>query len=391
MRGSSLVGVAAILLLFGVASVARAENEPVPESEASRPAAPEPTLPEEPQPDAAPREIPPVERETIDLTPPASAERQGRESPPKARVLADPCAAEDAPPENAMVDRARDRLYRTACGAARWFDGLFGDQAHPDAARNVTGRAEVSVIGSEFEGARFRGRFNLRARFPNLEERVEAFLGRDDEDEFVRDRTQGLALRSQFLDLEGSDSWLAGLGYSLPGSYRQRTDFRVGGRVSTAPEIFVQGRHRRNWFLSERNVLRFRETIFWTNRDGFGSTTGVNFDRLLSKNLLVRLGNVGTWSEASEGLDWRSALIFYQHLRDDRALAYEAFTRGKTDAEVPVREYGLRTIYRQSILGRSWLFGELVLGYSWPQERLDEPREGSAAVGFGIEMLYGRD
>jgi hypothetical protein len=182
-----------------------------------------------------------------------------------------------------LIDEAHRKLYETLCGAALWFDGLFGErnEATVASARGVSGRLEISGLNSEYEGSKFRVRGNVRVDFPNLDNRFNAFIGRDDEDDFIRDRTEGLALRSQFLDFADENRWLAGLGYSLPGTYQQRTDFRVGGKLGSEPEIFVQGRLRKNWFINERNLWHFRETLFWTNRDGFGATTSFDFDHVL--------------------------------------------------------------------------------------------------------------
>ena len=98
---------------------------------------------------------------------------------------------------------------------------------------------------------------------------------------------------------------------------------------------------------------------------------------------------MGTVSEATDGLDWRSATVLYQNLGSRSALAYELFLRGSTGSEIGVREYGARGVYRRP-LRREWLFGELIGGYTWPRESLDERRQGSVLFGFGIELLFGR-
>ncbi|MGE0641922.1 MAG: hypothetical protein AB7G12_13930 [Thermoanaerobaculia bacterium] len=292
-------------------------------------------------------------------------------------------------PDEPLVDSAQRRLYETICGASLWFDGLFGERRNIASAQNTSGRLEISVLNSEYEGTKVRFRGNVRFDFPNLDRRWNAFLGRDDEADFIRDRSEGLALRSQFLDFADENRWLAGLGYSLPGTYKKRTDFRVGGKLGTEPEIFVQGRHRRNYLINANNLFHFRETIFWTNRDGFGSTTSLDYDHVVNRAMLLRWGNIGTVSEATDGLSWRSALLLYHSLGNARALAYEVFLRGETAYEVPLKEWGARTIYRQPLLHRDWLAGELVLGYSWPRFEVEDDRNGSLTVGLGLEILVG--
>lgn len=319
------------------------------------------------------------------VTEPAVPLHAAADEPPSLREL----CRQRAPEEEAVLDESRRRLAETFCGATLWFDGLFGGRPDVANARAVSGRVELSTIYTQADGAQPKARLRLNYDLPNLKRRVNLFLGRDDDNNFVRDRQEGFAIRSSVFDLETDDRWLAGLGYSPPGPWAERLDFRVGARLSTAPEAFVQGRLRRNVFLGERAVWRLRETVFYENRDGFGSTSSADFDRVLRRNLLFRWGSVATFSEATEGVDWRTATVLYQNLGSRSAIAYELFLRGSTDLDVVVREYGARGVYRRP-LNRQWLYGELITGYTWPREKRDEPREGSALIGFGVELLFGR-
>jgi hypothetical protein len=320
-------------------------------------------------------------------TTPAEAAPATETPPPKA-TLRDLCR--QSPEQQPLVDEARRVLEETFCGATLWFDGLFGGEQNVESARAVSGRVELSTLHTEFEGTDFKGRLRLRYDLPNLERRVNVFLGRDDRDELTQDRLEGFAIRSSVFGLEEEEQWLAGLGYAPPGRWASKLDFRVGGRLKSSPEVFAQTRYRHNSFVGTRNVWRFRETVFWENREGFGSTTSLDFDRVVRQDLLVRVGGVGTFSESTQGLDWRSALLLYHNLRQARAVAGELFVRGSTGAEVELRELGTRAVYRQPV-GHPNLFGELIVGYTWPRTERDQPREGSAMIGLGIELLFGRD
>jgi hypothetical protein len=288
-----------------------------------------------------------------------------------------------------FIDESRRLLAQTFCGATLWFDGLFGGTPDVQSARAVSGRLELSGLHTDFEG--FDGKVRLRLNYdlPNLERRVRLFLGRE-ERSFVSDRQEGFAIRSAVFGLEDRDEWLAGLGYRPPGRYLERVDFRVGARIKSSSEVFVQSRYRRNVFLGPNDVWRFRETAFYENRDGFGLTSSMDWDRVLRRDLLVRWGNVGTYSEATQGLEWRSALVFYKNLRDLRAVAAEGFSRGATDAEVTFREIGVRGIYRHP-LRPPFFFGDVIVGYTWPRKFRDQPREGSAMIGVGFELLFGNE
>jgi hypothetical protein len=292
-------------------------------------------------------------------------------------------------PASGFINESRRLLAETFCGATLWFDGLFGGTPDVRNARATSGRIELSGLHTEFHGFDERVRLRLNYDLPNMERRVRLMLGRDDPEVIKTDRQEGFAIRSAVFGLEDRDEWLAGLGYRPPGRYLERVDFGVGARLKTSPEVFVQGRYRRNFFLGGNDIWRFRETMFWENRDGFGSTTSLDWDRVLRRDLLVRWGNVGTISEATEGLEWRSALVLYHNLRDWRAIAGETFWRGATDAEVKLREVGIRGIYRHP-LQAPHLFGDLIVGYTWPREEPHQKREGSLMVGIGFELLFGQ-
>lgn len=286
-----------------------------------------------------------------------------------------------------FVDETRRRLHETVCGAALWFDGLFGE-SDIRAARSAHGRIEASYGGSEFYGRDARLRFHARVKLPALKQRLSAFVGRDSDEDFIRDRSEGLALRSQFPQLDDEEEWLAGLGYALPEADRYRVDFRVGARSLRRPKVFAQGRLSYMAYADRESLVYLRATPFLNNLDGFGITASADVSHALSVTRLVRWGTIGTLTEKSVGLDWRSALILYQNLRALRAIAYETFVRGQTAAPEPLVEYGVRTIYRHPFFDAK-LFGELVIGYSWPRVDPALDREGSFGAVVGLEMPFG--
>lgn len=329
-----------------------------------------------PDTDAEPEELEPPE----DWVEPALVER--RHEPNSCRQLPDD--------DDEMVDWAREQIEETVCSAALWFDGLFGDHRNVEAARGAYGRLETSVEYSEFYGFKTRTRFRLRVDLPNLEDRVSVFIGRDSDDNLVRDRSEGFALRSEFPQIDDRDQFFAGFGYALPSNRRFRTDIKVGVRSITSPRAFVQSRTEYLAYADDVHVVQLRLTPFYSTRDGLGVTPGIDISRVLSPRLLGRWSNVATYSETTLGWDWRSALVLYQGFGWQRGLAYEAFVRGVTETEVRLREYGLRTVYRQPVLsGRLYL--QPLLGYSWPKEEPDTKRRGAYLVGVGLELPFGKN
>jgi hypothetical protein len=354
---------------------------PAPADASAPPAPPAPPVPEslEEQTIAAPAVSPDPEEL-------ARAEYEGERAPP---TPANPCKEELATDSMPMLDETRRILEETTCSAALWADSLFGEKGDIEAARKVHGHVEISGAYSQFEGSKFRFRMDVRAELPSLKHRLNAFIGRDNENDFLRDRSEGFALRSQFPRLDDRESWLGGLGYALPETDRFRSEFRVGVHGLGPPQLFVQWRTRLNIYADERNVFYVRMTPFWNTDDGVGLTGNFDWSHVLSATRLLRLSTAATRSQKTEGIDWRSAVIYYQSLREGRAVALENFVRGSTKAAEPLGEYGMRVVYREPIFMQR-LYVETIIGYSWPRNDPSLPRDGSFGTGVSIDMPFGK-
>jgi len=317
----------------------------------------------------------------------ASSPDKTVEEPPKPRGNPFKACRSNTPNEVPVLDETRETVQETVCGATLWFDGLFGER-HLASARRAHGRIEVSTANSEFEGEETRVRFDARVQLPALEERLSLFIGRDNEDDVARDRSEGLGLRSQSDQLQQVEDFFAGIGFKLREDYNLRSEFRVGVRGVRHPVVFMQVRNTWTAYEDDNDQIALRVTPFVNHLDGAGVTVGTDYDRALAPQLLFRWSSIGTVTEETSGMPWRSAFLLYRSLRNYSAIALETFWRGATAAPEPLLEYGVRTIYRQPILKRR-LFAELVVGYSWPRIDPALEREGSAGATFGLEMPFG--
>lgn len=73
-----------------------------------------------------------------------------------------------------------------------------------------------------------------------------------------------------------------------------------------------------------------------------------------------------------------------------RAAIAELFASTEWDAQVRLRNTGIKLAYRRSIV-RDWLVLELRTGVTWPKEDLSDPRKPSRVLGIGLEMFFGTE
>ncbi|CAN5790988.1 hypothetical protein BH23GEM11_BH23GEM11_11870 [soil metagenome] len=286
------------------------------------------------------------------------------------------------------VESTRRVLAESSCTAVLWFDGLFGSDQDLAAARRTSGGIDLALRASEYHGVEPDAGLRLRYDLPNLERRVNVFFGRGDGRDAVQDREQRGVARQPPGVREEEDRWIAGLGFLPVERWREVADFRLGVRPAASPVLFVQARFQQRTGTGPWSELTVRQTVFWENRAGFGVTAGADYHHLVHTRNLVHWEAIGTFSQATEGAEWRSQVAFWRRLSGFQSVGLQPFALGATSAEVPLAEYGLRALYRRP-LGSTALMGDFVVGYSWP--RLDQaaPREGSALVGVGVQLVFG--
>lgn len=303
--------------------------------------------------------------------------------------LPNPCAMPEVTADF-WLDKLHDRLWWSVCGTARWFDGFFGEERFDEELLKIQGHASIDVLYDEYDGWDTRGRLRVKWPMPNLDRRVDTYFGRDSDDA-ITDRDRGLDLIPGPFRDSGEQEWLIGLGYQPTRARRKGDlDLKVGVKFRFPLDPFVQVRYWRRWFLADSSMFRFRQTLFWRNRLGFGSTTNLEYEHFLGKKFLVRWRGSGTVAEIEvEGWEWSSSVTLYQGINNDHAMSYQAIIRGETKDPETLEEYGFSITYRRRYL-REWFFAEIVAGMTWPRELLIEEREASPHLGFGFELEFGR-
>jgi hypothetical protein len=343
-------------------------------------------------PDAAETASHPAETapHAAEVGPTAPDERDPAAAAAEESLTEDPCLAlapAGAENDQAWLDKMATQLQLGGCRSARWIDGLFGETHDGRHYRSVNGNIAPSLLWNEYDGLKTRVRFRVDLPLPQMDGRLRAFVGRVDREEFVTERAESSgALPRQFGTI-GDEQTLLGLGY---GGLRGREGFDVsaGIRLSTPLDPYVRASYRIVLDAGERSLVRIRPVAFWQQSEQFGVTTRVDYDRDLSDRFFMRVTGSGTYSGRSFGLRGYGNATLFHRLSPYRAMAYQVGFDGETELEVPMREYGVRTTYRQNFL-REWLVLELRASLTWPREKLEEPRKPSWGAGVGLEMVFG--
>lgn len=340
----------------------------------------------EPEPEVAEREEVPMSDGSEGANEEPSSEVQDPSSEGLTAAAPDPCEVRRQGKEP-WLDHLRREVFESVCESAAWFDGFFGSRRFDEEARRTHGRVGLHLIYDEYDGFDVDGLFKVRVDFPNLDNRVNAFLGREDRENFLTGAEERLDFLPTFFEREGDEEWLLGLGYRPVGGDRSSLDFDVGVEVETPIDPFARVRYRYFWLLGSESLLRAQQSVYWTQQRDLGFSSRVDYERPVGTRSLARAAARFSHDSETEGVDWDGGVTLYHGFSNDRALSWFVGVDGETGRDVPIESYGSRVTYRQRML-REWFFGEVITGVTWPRERLDETREMAWHLGFGFEIQF---
>lgn len=299
-------------------------------------------------------------------------------------LVAGAARAEDVlPPEAVIVaENARTTVRSITVWLARGVDSWFGDRPFEEEGGKVSdGRLSMALLLRQHDDPDFDLRFNARFKLPNVEQRLYAFVGRDDERDIVTDRPGAFSRQDRLLDDSRNRDFFAGLGRSLNDSI----DLRAGFRGGLNP--FIQARYRRDWLVGPDDLVDFRQTVFWSREDHLGSTTALSHEHAFNQEVALRWLNSVTWTQQEPRFEWSSLLGAYRSFGDQRLLALETLATGETGSGVGLSDYGVQVRWEQPVY-QDWLIGGVVLGHFWPKEEEDSPRLKAWAVGVSLKMRF---
>jgi hypothetical protein len=306
-------------------------------------------------------------------------------TPTSSAALAEPPVPVPPPAPDGNLDEAiestRSGVRSTAEWLARGVDSWFGDRPFDDGGKVTHGRASIGLTKREGDDARFSLRFNARFRLPNLERRAYLFVGRDNPRDVITDKPGALSNQDRLLpETREERTFFAGLG----GDLSDAVDLRLGFRRA---KPYAQARYRYGLEIGERNLFEFRQTLFWTIQDSFGSTTALSWERAYSATQAARWLTAATITRDTRKFTWSSIVGGYQSFGDRRLLSLEALIGGEEGTGVGPSEYGVQARWTQPVV-ENRLIAEFLVGQFWPRPDVLTPRSRVLALGAHLKMEF---
>lgn len=314
--------------------------------------------------------------------PSSSAEEGTAEAAPEESL-----AEKGAEAAGRALDVTHASLQRNILERVIWFDDFFGnvkteDLRYPE----YVLRWVNSVRLEEGGGVLFRTAVRANLRLPKISERLRLVISGESEADPAARLPEDPG--SPGFDRTLPDTRVVNAEVRLMVLERPTTLLFLGTglRLVLPPEVFARTRFQYTRRLGAVSLVRFGETLFWKDQEGFGETTEVDLERQVGRKTVLRWANVGTVSQETAGVAWGTELSLQRQLSPKSAVTLLGGINGETDRSPQVETYRTLVRFRRNVL-RRWLFVELEPELFWPR------RDGGGypptfAFTFRIETVF---
>ena len=326
-------------------------------------------------------------------TPPSSP---ADKPPASSNAGADASSRGDAGPPAGLdryrwLDRTHQQVYEAVWHSSMRVDRWFGsDREEAVYQRAAYGSLAPALLYDQYNHLRTMLRFSANFPLPQLDERLHAFVGRVNPEEYITERDEPSGAFQRQYGPASEDQTIFGLSFHEPRKQDGYFDLGAGVRIALPMDPYIKGSYVFEHGTSEHGLFSLRQTVFWDNRDKAGETSRIDIERIFDLRWLVRWTGSATIAQRTQGTRGYSDILAMRGFADRRAIALEIGFDGESHAQVPLHDYGLKVAYRRSV-ARRWLIMEIRTSVDWPKDFVYQNRNRSLGIGLGFEMLLGTE
>lgn len=288
------------------------------------------------------------------------------------------------------IDRMRHKTHHRVCRSVLWVDALFGDE-HEFNDDNFAGKVSIGFREDEDEGFDPKLRVRIKTRLPNVSDRLNAFIGRVEQDSYISNTEidegslSQVGLRSVN---DEEDEWLIGLGYRNPDKNSNGFDVSVGAKISSGLQTYARLAHRHLFQPSERNSWRTTQTVFWQSDDRFGVSSTLDYTHIINNRNILEWDSSIKYTQFAKRSEWITSGVWHHSLTAKKGISSRIYVRGETERAVKIPEFGTTFTYVTPFL-RPWFFVETGIDFRWEKEIPQREYQSNIRFSLQFQMLLG--
>jgi len=279
------------------------------------------------------------------------------------------------------LDTSHDYLSAKITSYANEIDRFFGGDRHYQESNQSVVQLDLTRTSGYGADRTYKLAARVNLRLPATEGRLHLLLESDPE-QTTAQSTQSSTLLNNQTSNTGTYGLAARYVKELKDIWHFNFDWGLKFPIPVQP--FARARGSYSVPLDEVWRMKIAESVYWFNSIGFGQTTQLDFERLLSEPVLFRATSTAIWLKDTKNIDLRQDLSIYHTVSDRTALLYQASAIGVSRPQYQLNQYVLSFLYRYR-LHREWMYFEFSPQLHFPKE---ENFRASPSLGLRLEILF---
>lgn len=262
--------------------------------------------------------------------------------------------------------------------SAQWFDDFFINELGGE---NSEAKGEARIrLGWQprtRDLSDVEARLKVRVKLPKLKNRVDLILS-DYDDEIEENTVAG----SRIDDISRQDR------FNLALQFKRSPDSGLSHRLGVGRrfQVYAKSRYRQTIDINDNSEFRWEASIYYYNRDGFGSDVGMTYDYHFTEKSLFRFDNRFYYRDKTNDWLWQHSWQQFTQLDSKTAVIYGLYVEGLSQPHYQMEEYLVSVRWRQNTL-REWLFYDIEPFVVW---RRDEQFSPSFGIALQLEGYFGK-
>ena len=284
--------------------------------------------------------------------------------------------AQQTDEEPIWLDDMHRSISESVHDSAQWLDDFFANenaQEDHDALGEVRLRLAWEPRTRELNA--FDAKLKVRVKLPNLRNKVDLILS--DYDDEQEDKVE--AGRDD--DINRPDR------FSVALRFKPRPESGISHRIGFGRrfQYFAKSSYKNHWNISDKTNLRYDVSVYYYNRDRFGSDFGATVDRELEDKSVLRFRNRFYFRDTTDDWLWQHSLQHLTQLSDNTALISGFYIEGLSRPNYHLTEYLVSMKIRKNSI-RHWLYFDIEPFILW---RKDESFSASYGIALRVEGFFG--
>lgn len=284
--------------------------------------------------------------------------------------------------EKNAIDKAHQKFSNQILSLSNSIDEFFADTKHEKNENHSKLKISIDTHFREAAGPYIIPDINYRLILPKSQKKLQLFIENDNEAQKSNTDQAKNDLKIKNKTREESDI-NAGLRYMIK---KSGIDFSADTGVLVNIPIVVFAKFTAKKNIPLRNwLLKINEQVKWVNDNGFTSDFNFDYDRNLSRNLLLRMANNVFWNDEDYVIRFENGPSLFQHINRLSALSYHAHVVTINSPSFEVNNYILQMTYRRRLYGK-WLFMEMSPFLNFPRSENFHRTPGFV---LGLDAIFG--